>query len=193
MDDGTRIVKQSGQADSQTNSNVNSALYLMFAAMGFFARATNIHSNADFVASHVLDVHWFLIDRAELVDDGVPYHNAKSGFSCLFSTSTVLSVTAGRNRISAANAIDYGIYIGFLVLTLIEFSGFNGAIFNIHTRGLNNVYHWLSKIVRFLLIGLLDQKFINRRIRAYAGWTVLFLMAFVVHIWGYFYQRGLEA
>ncbi len=51
----------------------------------------------DFIASHVLDVHWFLIDCAELVDDGIPYHNTKSGFSCLFSTSTVLSVTAGRN------------------------------------------------------------------------------------------------
>ncbi|KAK0449418.1 MFS general substrate transporter [Armillaria borealis] len=41
-----------------------------------------------------------------------------------------------------------------------------------------------------VLIGLLlDRKSISRRIRAYTGWTVLFLMIFVFHIWGYFHQK----
>ncbi|PBK60036.1 MFS general substrate transporter [Armillaria solidipes] len=71
-----------------------------------------------------------------------------------------------------------------------QFSGFNGAIFNIRARGLNNVCYWISQIIGSILIGLLlDRKSISRRIRAYTGWTVLFLMVFVVHIWGYFYQK----
>lgn len=36
---------------------------------------------------------------------------------------------------------------------------------------------------------LLDRKNISRRIRAFSGWTVLFAMVWVVHIWAYFYQR----
>ncbi|SJL05200.1 related to DUF895 domain membrane protein [Armillaria ostoyae] len=71
-----------------------------------------------------------------------------------------------------------------------QFSGFNGAIFNIRARGLNNVCYWISQIIGSILIDLLlDRKPISRRIRAYTGWTVLFLMVFVVHIWGYFYQK----
>ncbi|KAG7450839.1 MFS general substrate transporter [Guyanagaster necrorhizus] len=71
-----------------------------------------------------------------------------------------------------------------------QFSGFNGAIFDIRARGLNNVCYWISQIIGSVLIGLLlDRKSISRRIRAYTGWTVLFLMVFVVHIWGYFYQK----
>ncbi|PBK60050.1 MFS general substrate transporter [Armillaria solidipes] len=71
-----------------------------------------------------------------------------------------------------------------------QFSGFNGAIFNIRARGLNNVCYWISQIIGSILIGLLlDRKSISRRVRAYTGWTVLFLMVFVVHIWGYFYQK----
>ncbi|SJL03058.1 uncharacterized protein ARMOST_06403 [Armillaria ostoyae] len=44
VNDGTRIVKQtgaSGQVASKTNSNVNSALYSTFAAMGFFTRSVS--------------------------------------------------------------------------------------------------------------------------------------------------------
>ncbi|KAK0476536.1 hypothetical protein EDD18DRAFT_1088901, partial [Armillaria luteobubalina] len=43
--------------------------------------------------------------------------------------------------------------------------------------------YWISQIIGSVLIGLLlDRKSISRRIRAYTGWTVLFLM-------GYFYQK----
>ncbi|KAK0440836.1 hypothetical protein EV421DRAFT_767413 [Armillaria borealis] len=71
-----------------------------------------------------------------------------------------------------------------------EFSGFNGTIFNILARSLNNVCYWISQIIGSVLIGLfLYRKSISRRIRAYTGRTVLFLMLFVVHTWGCFYQK----
>ncbi|KAF8899685.1 MFS general substrate transporter [Mucidula mucida] len=71
-----------------------------------------------------------------------------------------------------------------------QFSEFNGALFTIRARGLNNLLYWISQIIGSVLISfLLDRKSISRRVRAYAGWTALFLMVFVVHIWGYFYQK----
>ncbi|KAK0203763.1 MFS general substrate transporter [Desarmillaria ectypa] len=71
-----------------------------------------------------------------------------------------------------------------------QFSGFNGALFSIRARGLNNVCYWISQIIGSVLIGLLlDRKSLSRRVRAFSGWTSLFLMVFVVHIWGYFYQK----
>ncbi|KAG7448591.1 MFS general substrate transporter [Guyanagaster necrorhizus] len=71
-----------------------------------------------------------------------------------------------------------------------QFSGFNGALFSIRARGLNNVCYWISQIIGSVLIGLLlDRKSLSRRVRAFSGWTALFLMVFAVHIWGYFYQK----
>ncbi|KAG5642564.1 hypothetical protein DXG03_002551 [Asterophora parasitica] len=71
-----------------------------------------------------------------------------------------------------------------------QFNDYNGAIFNIRARALNNLVYWISQIIGSLLIGfLLDQKKLTRRIRAFSGWTVLFALVFVVHIWAYFYQR----
>ncbi|KAA1470945.1 MFS general substrate transporter [Dentipellis sp. KUC8613] len=71
-----------------------------------------------------------------------------------------------------------------------QFNEFNGALFNIRARSLNNLLYWLSQIVGSVSIGiLLDQHQYRRRFRAFAGWTVLFIAVFVVHIWGYFYQK----
>jgi hypothetical protein len=78
------------------------------------------------------------------------------------------------------------------MLTFIntEFTDYNGAIFNIRARALNNVVYWLSQIVGSVLVGLiLDQKRFRRRTRAFVGWSVLLGLIFVVHIWGYFYQK----
>jgi hypothetical protein len=73
---------------------------------------------------------------------------------------------------------------------LIEFNEYNDALFNIRARSLNNLVYWLAQIVGSISIGfLLDQNSISRRIRAFAGWTILFIMVFAVHIWAYFYQR----
>ncbi|EGO03431.1 hypothetical protein SERLA73DRAFT_174907 [Serpula lacrymans var. lacrymans S7.3] len=72
-----------------------------------------------------------------------------------------------------------------------QFNDYNSALFNIRTRALNNFVYWLSQIFGSIAIGLLlDQKQFGRRVRAFMGWTVLLVMAFVVHIWAYFYQRN---
>jgi len=71
-----------------------------------------------------------------------------------------------------------------------QFNDYNGAVFNIRTRGLNNLVYWLSQIVGSVAIGfLLDQHGLRRRVRAFAGWSIVFCMVFIVHIWAYFYQR----
>ncbi|KAF9552988.1 MFS general substrate transporter [Agrocybe pediades] len=71
-----------------------------------------------------------------------------------------------------------------------QFNEYNDVLFNIRARSLNNLVYWLSQIVGSIAIGLLlDQKAISRRIRAFGGWTILFGMVFVVHIWAFFYQK----
>ncbi|KAF8060872.1 MFS general substrate transporter [Lyophyllum atratum] len=71
-----------------------------------------------------------------------------------------------------------------------QFNDYNGAIFNIRARALNNLVYWISQIVGSLAIGLLlDQKRFSRRVRAFSGWSILFLFVFMIHIWGYFYQK----
>lgn len=72
----------------------------------------------------------------------------------------------------------------------LEFSEYNGALFNIRARALNSLVYWMSQIVGSIAIGqLLDRKKLSRRIRAFSGWTVLFIMVFAVHIWAYMYQK----
>lgn len=71
-----------------------------------------------------------------------------------------------------------------------QFNDYNGALFNIRTRALNSLVYWISQIFGSVAIGLLlDNKVLGRRARAFLGWGVLFAMVFVVHIWGYFYQK----
>lgn len=71
-----------------------------------------------------------------------------------------------------------------------QFSDYNGTLFNIRTRSLNSFIYWTSQIFGSAAIGyLLDQNRFRRRFRAFVGWTVLFAMVWVVHIWAYFYQK----
>lgn len=89
-------------------------------------------------------------------------------------------------------------YVGVSNLTCIrtnsvpiEFNEYNSALFNIRARALNNLVYWIAQIFGSLAIGrLLDQKRLTWRSRAWAGWVVLLIMVFVVHIWAYFYQRS---
>ena len=79
---------------------------------------------------------------------------------------------------------------GLLTPSLVEFNDYNGAVFSIRARSLNNLAYWLAQIVGSVSIGfLLDQRNLSRRFRAFAGWAVLMFMVFVVHVWAYFYQR----
>ncbi|KAF8231542.1 MFS general substrate transporter [Tricholoma matsutake] len=71
-----------------------------------------------------------------------------------------------------------------------EFNDYNGTLFNIRARALNNLVYWISQIFGSLVIGfLLDKKNLARRVRAFAGWSLLFILVFLVHIWAYFYQK----
>jgi MFS family permease len=69
-----------------------------------------------------------------------------------------------------------------------QFNEFNGALFDLRGRSLNNLLYWTSQI--FGSIGMsfiLDSK-LRRRTRAFTGWGTLLIMVFVTHIWAYFYQ-----
>ncbi|PBK60015.1 hypothetical protein ARMSODRAFT_982586 [Armillaria solidipes] len=124
MDDGTRIVKQTGangQVDSNTNSNANTALYSMFATSHEHFIPTPTSSSAIFQMC--------------------------AGFGSLMTTYPT----------ATQNGKFSGIFLSIFHLGCVvcyywekpdisKFSRFNGAIFNIRARGLNNVYHWLSKI-----------------------------------------------
>ncbi|TRM66629.1 major facilitator superfamily domain-containing protein [Schizophyllum amplum] len=71
-----------------------------------------------------------------------------------------------------------------------QFNDYNAGLFNIRARALNNLVYWIAQVIGSVAIGLLlDQPRLTRRVRAFAGWTVLFLMVFLVHIWAYFYQK----
>jgi len=71
-----------------------------------------------------------------------------------------------------------------------QFNDYNGTLFNIRGRSLNSLVYYIAQIIGSLAVGLiLDQKRLRRRIRAFIGWGILFVMVFVVHIWAYFYQR----
>ncbi|KAJ7755618.1 MFS general substrate transporter [Mycena maculata] len=71
-----------------------------------------------------------------------------------------------------------------------QFNEFNGALFNIRTRSLNSMIYWSSQIVGSLFMAVvLDMKSVSRRTRAFIGWGLVFIMVFVVHIWGYEYQK----
>lgn len=72
-----------------------------------------------------------------------------------------------------------------------QFNDYNQALFDIRARSLNNFVYWLSQIVGSLAIGtlVLDQVRFPRRTRAFAGWTILFAMVFIVNAWGYSYQK----
>uniref|UniRef100_A0A0W0F2B5 Duf895 domain membrane protein n=1 Tax=Moniliophthora roreri TaxID=221103 RepID=A0A0W0F2B5_MONRR len=74
-----------------------------------------------------------------------------------------------------------------------QFNAYNGAIFNIRARSLNNFVYWSSQIVGSVAISfLLDRKSLSRRARAFGSWIVLFLLIFATHIWGYFYQKNYD-
>ncbi|KAA1475457.1 MFS general substrate transporter [Dentipellis sp. KUC8613] len=71
-----------------------------------------------------------------------------------------------------------------------QFNDFNGALFNIRARSLNNVLYWMSQIIGSLAMGFfLDRPYFKRRVRAYGAWIVLLLSVFGVQIWAYFYQK----
>ncbi|KAG2363326.1 MFS general substrate transporter [Suillus spraguei] len=72
-----------------------------------------------------------------------------------------------------------------------EYNNYNGAIFTIRARGLNSLLSYTSQIFGAVFLGyfILDQNRVRRRVRAFYGWILVFLVAFAAHTWAYFYQR----
>ncbi|OJA20075.1 hypothetical protein AZE42_02475 [Rhizopogon vesiculosus] len=72
-----------------------------------------------------------------------------------------------------------------------QYNDYNGAIFSMRARCLNNAMSWASQIFGSIFIGyfILDRKKLRRRIRAFYGWLLVFFLIFVVHVWAYFYQK----
>jgi len=69
-----------------------------------------------------------------------------------------------------------------------QFNDFNGALFDLRGRSLNNLLYWSSQIFGSIGISFILDSRLRRRTRAFVGWSALFLMVFITHIWAYFYQ-----
>ncbi|KAG2145806.1 MFS general substrate transporter [Suillus clintonianus] len=71
------------------------------------------------------------------------------------------------------------------------FNDYNGALFNIRTRSLNNFVYWTSQIFGSFLIGhfVLDLKRFRRRFRAFLCWSIVVVFVFAIYTWAYFYQK----
>ncbi|KAJ1596223.1 hypothetical protein NDA14_001226 [Ustilago hordei] len=64
-----------------------------------------------------------------------------------------------------------------------QFNDYNGALFTLRTRALNNLLYWLSQMVGSLAIGqVLDNKRMSRKSRAWLGWSIVFVIMWAV--WG---------
>jgi hypothetical protein len=71
-----------------------------------------------------------------------------------------------------------------------EMNDYNGALFTIRARSLNNLLYWVAQIPCSFFVGrLLDMQYFRRRVRAFTGWAVLFTIVWAMHIWAYFYQK----
>jgi hypothetical protein len=72
----------------------------------------------------------------------------------------------------------------------VEFNDYNGTLFNIRARALNNLVYWIAQIFGSVAFGfLLDQKRYSRRLRAWFGWFGLLIFVFFTHVWAYEYQK----
>ncbi|KAK6936585.1 Ion channel regulatory protein, UNC-93 [Dillenia turbinata] len=66
---------------------------------------------------------------------------------------------------------------------IYQFNHVNGALFNLRTRGLNNVFYWGAQILGSIGIGyLLDFSFPSRRTRGFVGITLVGVLG--TAIWG---------
>lgn len=118
--------------------------------------------------------------------------------ACLLPSKRIHGLSYSSRCSSRATTSIHGVRSLFLTYLLppdsiffVEFNDYNGALFTIRARGLNNFVYWTSQIFGSLLIGyfILDKKSLRRRSRAFLGWIIVFVMVFVVHTWAYFYQK----
>ncbi|KAF5942619.1 hypothetical protein HYC85_020261 [Camellia sinensis] len=63
-----------------------------------------------------------------------------------------------------------------------QFNNVNGVLFNLRTRGLNNVFYWGAQMIGSVMIGhLMDFSFKSRRVRGFVGIGVVGLLG--IGIW----------
>lgn len=64
-----------------------------------------------------------------------------------------------------------------------QFNDYNGVLFTLRTRALNNLLYWLSQMAGSLVFGqILDSKRMSRRSRAWVGWGIVMVVMWAV--WG---------
>ncbi|KAG1775738.1 hypothetical protein EV702DRAFT_413834 [Suillus placidus] len=65
------------------------------------------------------------------------------------------------------------------------FNDYNGTLFNIRTRSLNNLVYWTAQIFGSFFVGhfVLDLKRFRRRLRAFFCWSIVAVFVFAVHTW----------
>ncbi|KAN0063795.1 hypothetical protein ACQY0O_003845 [Thecaphora frezii] len=69
-----------------------------------------------------------------------------------------------------------------------QFQDFNGPLFTLRTRSLNNLLYWLAQMAASMAMGrLLDNKRMSRRSRAWLGWSIIFALVWAV--WGGSYAK----
>lgn len=62
-------------------------------------------------------------------------------------------------------------------------SCFNGALFTLRTRSLNNMLYWLTQILSAIAFGMaLDSRRVRRTVRAWMG--LLFVAVVTMCVWG---------
>nr|XP_043610292.1 UNC93-like protein 1 [Erigeron canadensis] len=72
-----------------------------------------------------------------------------------------------------------------------QFNNVNGALFNLRTRGLNNVFYWGAQMIGSVFIGyIMDFSFKSRKKRGLVGITVVAVIGTGIWIGGLFNQRG---
>lgn len=72
-----------------------------------------------------------------------------------------------------------------------QFNNVNGALFNLRTRGLNNVFYWGAQMIGSVFIGyIMDFSFKSRKTRGLVGITVVAVLGTGIWIGGLLNQRG---
>lgn len=72
-----------------------------------------------------------------------------------------------------------------------QFNDYNGALFTLRTRSLNNMLYWLAQMVGSVAIGqVLDSKRMSRKSRAWVGWSTVFVIMWAVWAGSYHVQRS---
>lgn len=62
-----------------------------------------------------------------------------------------------------------------------QFNDYNAALFTIRARALNNLLYWLMQIIAAASIGrALDTTRFSRKIRAYGGWSFVFILCNII-------------